>query len=81
MNMLSVIYIICSFIAFESAVTTFRLNRRAPENILFGIFSFSTALFFLFFSQLVSSPDMVSAMKWYLVTTIPVVQHGYMVCD
>ncbi len=71
MNMLSVIYIICSFIAFESAVTTFRLNRRAPENILFGIFSFNTTLFYLFFSQLVAAPDMVSAMKWHMVTTIP----------
>lgn len=71
MNLLSVIYIICSFIAFESAVTTFRLNRQATENILFGIFSFSAALFYLFFSQMVSSPDSEIAAKWHLATTIP----------
>lgn len=71
MNILSVIYITCSFITFESAVTTFRLNRRAPGNILFGIFSFSTSLFFIFFSQMVASPDMESAMRWHMATTIP----------
>lgn len=71
MNLLSVLYIICSFIAFESSLTTYRLNRRAVENILFGLFSFAVALFYLSFSQLVASPDSESAMKWHLVTTIP----------
>jgi len=68
MNIISIIYIICSLIAFESAFTIFRLNKRATSNILFALFSFDFCLFCLTYSQLTAAPAKDIAMSWHMIT-------------
>lgn len=68
MNIISIIYIICSFIAFESAITIFRLNKKAPANILFALFSFDFCMFSLTYSQLAAAPTRDIAMSWHMLT-------------
>lgn len=68
MNIISVLYIICSFIAFESAVTIYRLNRKAAANILFAVFSFDFSLFCILYSNMVDSPTKGVALFWHMAS-------------
>ncbi len=71
MNIVSITYLLCAFIAFESAITVYRLDRRAPANILSSAFSLCFCLFCFFYSQMITSPDRDTAILWHMASVVP----------
>ena len=69
-----VIPIVCfasAFIAFESALTVLRLNRRAAVNLVYAVFTMDYALLCVAFGLFMYSPTKETAWVWSRVLIVP----------
>ncbi len=70
MNLLVISYILFAFICFESAITVYRLNRKARLNRLYAAFSFSFVVYSAIMIQLFISANEAECWVWWRMSAI-----------
>lgn len=64
MNIIEISYLLSAFIAFESAITVLRLNRRSPVNIIYAVFTLHYALMIVMYSLFLTAPTKEACTVW-----------------
>ena len=71
MNLISVTYLVCAFISFESAITVLRTRKGRAVTRVYTFFALDFTLLCIFFSQFVASSSHDAAWFWNRATLLP----------